>query len=52
MSRILWYWLSIALTVITVAGVYSISTDQNTTLIQKIDRNTTMIERYTTSENV
>ncbi|TYS31743.1 RapH phosphatase inhibitor [Bacillus pumilus] len=42
----------IALTVVAAAGVYSISTDRNTTSIQKIDRNTTMIDRNTTSENV
>ncbi|MCY7627713.1 RapH phosphatase inhibitor [Bacillus altitudinis] len=42
----------IALTVVAAAGVYTIATDRNTTSIQKIDRNTTMIDRNTTSQNV
>ncbi|MFN3092718.1 RapH phosphatase inhibitor [Bacillus pumilus] len=41
----------IALTFVAAAGMYSIATDRNTTSIQKIDRNTTMIDRNTTSEN-
>ena len=42
----------IALTVIAAAGMYSVAIDRNTTSIQKIDRNTTMIDRNTTSQNV
>ncbi|MGX9290480.1 RapH phosphatase inhibitor [Bacillus sp. A015] len=44
----------VAITVVAAAGVYSITTDRNTTSIQiqKIDRNTTMIDRNTTSQNV
>ncbi|UUH73363.1 RapH phosphatase inhibitor [Bacillus altitudinis] len=44
----------IALTVVAAAGLYTIATDRNTKSIeiQKIDRNTTMIDRNTTSQNV
>ncbi|WP_281215420.1 RapH phosphatase inhibitor [Bacillus altitudinis] len=45
-------FMMIALTVVVAAGMYSIATDRNTTSIQKIDRNTTMIDRNTTSQNV